>query len=316
MSKFITSSANYSEANLLKSKLLKPILEEYNKILIKGSNNNFAKTFDKQMFIPNNNKKYYMFVVNKNEIVQGNTTTMTKSNYKILYFFPNNNKEASGDKESDNDVNSLLEGNFTSDFFMEIDPIQNFNKTSYLFEGYLYNNGLNFLITDILAIDNKILDCDYTFRYNMISSIIRNGINNINCHMNISIHPVFPIIENENEDVLDNLFYIFKNNFVYANEINSIEYLQIGLQNSDCINLIKTQKVQKQENIVLSKTIKKTKYSDVFKVYNTDSGNEEGVLYIKSILISKNLRELTKECDSIVLKCEYNHHFFKWSPLF
>jgi hypothetical protein len=293
MSKFITSSANYSEANLLKSKLLKPILEEYNKILINGNNNNFAKTFDKQMFIPNNNKKYYLFVVNKSAI-----SDTQKSNYKILYFFPN--------KVQDENVN-LLEKNLSSDFFMEIDSIQNFNKSCYLFEGYLYNNGTNFLVTDILAIDNQIMNCDYVFRLNTLNDIIGNGINNINCHMNISIHPVFPV--NETETEIDTLFYIFKNNFVYANEINSIEYLYTESH-------IKTQKIQKHENEIKTKTVKKTKYSDVFKVYNTNSGDEEGILYIKNIVISKKIRELTKDIDTVILNCEYNHYFFKWSPVF
>ena len=80
MSKFITNSSNFSESHYLKSKLLKPILESYNKLLMEESTT-FVDKMEPKRFIPNNGRKYYLFITNKSNIPN------TKSNYKILYFF-------------------------------------------------------------------------------------------------------------------------------------------------------------------------------------------------------------------------------------
>jgi len=80
MSKFIASSVNYSETNVLKSKYLSNILELYNQEILSESKklvNNVQK-----YIIPNNNNKYYLLIVNKNDITANNVNTK----YKIFYF--------------------------------------------------------------------------------------------------------------------------------------------------------------------------------------------------------------------------------------
>ena len=295
-SKFLQSSCNYSEIHLFKSKILRPILESYNEYILKSKINNFG---DKYYMIPNNNKKFYMLITNKIEINSNNTN----SKYKILYFFP----ESCESKHSLN----ILEKNKISDFFVEVDNqlLVDFKYSKYLFEGYLYNNE-NYLITDILFIDNKIVDCNYQLRYGLIFNLIKKiSTIKFNGHLNINIHPIFDFQDHENTN--DNkLLSIFKNNFIYKDEINNIEIIEN-------INLKKIRKnaenLNKQSlNETCIKRITPFK-SDVYNVYNIDNNNHEGILYIKSMNDSKHIRELIKNKNFIEVKCIYNTHFNKWS---
>lgn len=289
MSKFISSAVNYSETNILKTKILSIILESYNeKILLNDSVKLNLDNTTAKYIIPNNNKKYYMLIVNKSDITKNNINNQ----YKILYFFPYNNDNP-------------------NDFYVEIDSNKtNFTKNNYLFEGYMYvADGQNtFLISDILAIDSIIVNCDYSLRYSLLNKIIRdkkNYLNNLNGHLNINIHSMFEI--NNEDDRSNELFNIFKNNFIFKNDINSIEYI-------DEKSLIKTQNIifDEKSSTTQDKIISKTKYIDVYNVYNVNTNDFEGILYIKTIKDSKKLYELTLENSQIILKCLYNHNFKKW----
>lgn len=289
MSKFISSAVNYSETNILKTKILSIILESYNeKILLNDSVKLNLDNTTAKYIIPNNNKKYYMLIVNKSDITKNNINNQ----YKILYFFPYNNDNP-------------------NDFYVEIDSNKtNFTKNNYLFEGYMYvADGQNtFLISDILAIDSIIVNCDYSLRYSLLNKIIRdkkNYLNNLNGHLNINIHSMFEI--NNEDDRANELFNIFKNNFIFKNDINSIEYI-------DEKSLIKTQNIifDEKSSTTQDKIISKTKYIDVYNVYNVNTNDFEGILYIKTIKDSKKLYELTLENSQIILQCLYNHTFKKW----
>ena len=167
MSKFIASSVNYSETNMLKTKYLSHILELYNQEMLEES----RKLVDnvQQYIIPNNNKKYYLLIVNKNDITPNNIN----SKYKICYFFPENYD------------------NTTSDFFVEIDNYKTtFPHSNYLFEGYLYNinDQKHFLISDILAVDSKIIKCDY-FEHHIII-ILHQELNTIPTYPQLCINHI------------------------------------------------------------------------------------------------------------------------------
>jgi hypothetical protein len=145
---FINKSVNYSQTALLKTELLVPLLELYNNHLL---NTKTDKTFSlnntSNFIIPNNNKKYYLLITKKTTLEQ------TKETHNILYFFPD---QTSVDVNKDNKLlyNSL------SDFYLEIN---NSFSDSFLFEGYLYssNNKHDFLITDILLKNKKVVSFDY-----------------------------------------------------------------------------------------------------------------------------------------------------------
>ena len=281
MSKFLSNSVNYSESNFIKTHMLRPILEKYNSVILDSYKNTFLDSIDTVMFIPNNGVKYFLLIVDKKD------ATTVKGDYKILYFFP----------EKYTSIHS--------DFFMEIDFVECFPKKSYLLEGYLYNE-CNFLVTDLLAIEEIVFETDYHMRLDTIHEIIPvDGITNINCFMNVTIHPVFSFSESNFKSLLN----VFKNNFMFKKEINSIEYVKLNsfkkTTETDTVDLI--------QNETKKMIITKTKYSDVYKINDFETGKDEGILYVKTISISK---ELSKLSDQIVVSCTYNSKFYKWQPVF
>jgi hypothetical protein len=288
MSKFITNSSNFSESHYLKSKLLKPILESYNKLLLEETST-FVDKMEPKRFIPNNGRKYYLFVTNKSNIQN------TKSNYKILYFFTENNNQ--------------------DDFFIETEYTSiGSSLPDVLFEGYIYNKEIkpDYLVTDLLYYGTRPQNCDYTLRLKLIEEIVHAGINDINCFMDIHIHPTFKCNDAEaaEADMEDTpLLAIFKSNFVYAKELTNVEFVK-----ERCIGYkkIKTSNMSFQP---CEKHIQKTNYSDTYKVFDIETGNAEGILYVKTIDISKRLRELTRDTNNLIkIKCEYNTSFCKWAP--
>jgi len=303
MSKFINSSVNYSETDVLKSKYLSSILELYNQYILTSTKSLVDHHI--KYIIPNNNNKYYLFIINKNAITANNIN----SKYKICYFFPDNNV-----------VNiHNLEKNVISDFYMEIDINKTkFDKNNYLFEGYLYNTTINatntktFLVTDILAIDSNIVNCNYSLRYSLINQILLcQNLNNLNGHFNIGIHSVFDI-NNEQSDLdvqVNQLFEMFSNNFIFKEEINSIEYI-------DEVSLKKTNKILKINKKQAKKRISKGKYIDVYNVFNIDTNNHENILYVKTLSDSKKLIQMLESKEYIELECIYNTSFKKWQPIF
>jgi len=60
------------------------------------------------------------------------------------------------------------------------------------------------------------------------------------------------------------------------------------------------------------KKIVKTKTSDVYEVYNINTNNFEGILYVNTLKKSKHLLHLFKELDEKQLLCQYNKIFQKW----
>lgn len=296
MSKFLTSSANYSETHVL-LKHLSPILESYNQEIIFETKKLVNKQYE--YIIPNNNNKYYLFIINKNDI----TSSDINSKYKILYFFPDTQENIVYD----------ISKRFRSDFYVEIDNYKtSFTNSNYLFEGYYYETHKHFLITDVLAIDSKIIKCDYSLRYSLIYKLINNqNLTNLNGHLTINIHSIFELdSENYDNDIQGSqLFNIFKNNFIFKQDICAIEY----------INMVSFKKYRELLDVKFkedSKIITKSKYIDVYQVFNSKSNNLEGVLYVKGLKESKLLKDMFLKTDTIELKCIFNNIFKKWQPCF
>jgi hypothetical protein len=299
MSKFIASSVNYSETNVLKSRYLSNILELYNQEILSESKklvNNVQK-----YIIPNNNNKYYLLIVNKNDITSNNINTK----YKIFYFFPDSAQEQ----------NTTLNKNTKSDFYVEIDNYKtSFSNSNYLFEGYLYNSNdqKHFLITDVLAIDSKIIKCDYSLRYALIHKLIANQqLNNLNGHLNINVHSIFELNSEsyDNEVQTSQIFTMFKNNFVFKEEISTIEYVNE-------VSFKKQKEILQADILKSVKIITKGKYIDVYNVFNVETNNIEGILYVKGLKESNYLYKLSSSLDSFELNCEFNNTFKKWQPIF
>ena len=292
---FINKSVNYSQTVLLKTSLLAPMLNSYNNFLLFNKNKEKDDIWSQLDYniIPNNNKKFYLLICKKSELDH------SKDNFNTLYFFPDNNTEITFEHEK---VNS----NHISDFFLEIN---NLFTDNFLLEGYLYNNNgsYEFLISDILFKNEVLINCDYPLRINLLNEIImpiQKKLVHLNNHLTINLHPIF---NSTNENIIN----IFNNNFIYAKELNSFE----------CINnFYKSRYIkkfpQKNEKEEVLKYIERGNYTDVYNIYNIDTGNSDGILYIKGLAESKLLKTKFKDNKNITLKCVYNNIFKKWQPSF
>jgi hypothetical protein len=285
-SRFLKDSVDYSETTHVKKNILRPILEKYNEIMLDQSKIK-SVLLDKSSYIVNNNRKYYLLILPK--------TNATQS-YKILYFFP----DSSGINEfGKNNINN-------KDFFLEIDYKSCFSKKYYLFEGYLYDNSY-YYITDILYFDESVITFDYMARYNLINEILFSSLNELkglNGYLTFGIHTLLDC---------DSKINLFQNNFEFKDQLVSIETVSH--------NSLKKSRhyYMTYPTLVESKIIIKSKYSDVYKVLNNKTNNEEGILYIKSLNDSNKMNDIFSQKtigSSVSLKCEYNHVIKKWKPIF
>ena len=287
---FLNKSVNYSQTKLLKSSILAPLLKKYNEFVLQSKGKSIVLNKDVNTgisydyIIPNNNNKYYLLVTKKTQLEQINT------NYNILYFFPDSN---------------INETNTIGDFFLEID---NLFEEEFLLEGYLYkgsDNNYEYLLTDILLKNKSILNVSYELRYVVLNeillSITREKLKALNNHMTINVHPIF----NEQNQ---NLIKVFRHNFIYKNEICYLERVK---------DFEKTRFVGITDKQDCEKYIEMGKYTDVYNVYNKNSNNFEGILYIKGISESVKMKRLiNNNIKHTLLNCTFNINFKKWQPVF
>jgi hypothetical protein len=243
--------------------------------------------------IPNNSKKYYLYTIKKKVL------EVCKEEYDILYFFPDN--------QCNNYCNHKLEKYNISDFYAEIDSTFSDN---YLLEGYLYvkDSKYTFLISDILAKNDNIMTCDYSLRMTMLNELLFKLNKNMSLYLNnnliIGIHPIFHY-------EFENMIKIFYNNFSFKEQINAVEHIY----NFNKIRYINTENM-KTYNEPEIKKITKQRMADVYDVFNINTGDSEGILYIKGLKESKYLKKLFASGDEeIYHTCIYNTNFKKWHPL-
>jgi hypothetical protein len=334
--KFLNNSVDYCEEYGIKKSLSKYI-QAYNKYLYnykKGIHLNDNK--ECELFIPNNNKKFFLYIFKHH----------VKNSY-VLYFFPDKNCKMYFST-------FLLIKNTINDFFIECD--MKFDDQSYLLEGYLYGNSTkqHFLITDILFRNGNIIQLEYSNRLHLINELFFNKIskmNNINNVLSIGIHNCINHF----------LINVFLNNFIWKNEIICIETIRnfekktefLPVQNNNtgsCLVQDQTQTGPRTEpgsQDVSSKKIVKTKVSEIYNVYNIQTNDFEGILYIDTLKTSRYLLSLfrtdpglsrtdpglsrtdpglsrtdpglsrtdqsrDREHDEIIIDCIFNTYFQKW----
>ena len=301
---FLKKNVNYS-----KIKVLLNSIEKTGEFSI-GKDTNKEISYD--YLIPNN-KKYYLLITKKQLLEQ--------QKYDILHFFP--------------DHNELLE-NRSFDFYLKIDY---FFDDEFLLEGYLYKSDdkYEYLLTDILVRNNEIVNVSFELRYSLLNEIIqkigREKLMYLNNHMTINIHPVF---DDENQ----NLVKIFKNNFIYNSQIQCLEKVcnfikrrYIDNKHIDNKHIedkhnkhIDNKHIEDKHNKHIedkhnkhidNKHIEKGKYTDVYNVYNYETNNFEGILYIKGISESKKMKLLFNNTYiKVKINCIWNRVFSKWQPIF
>ena len=276
---------SFLNKNIKKRSVFLPLLNSVENDIDKNTNIEISYDY----LISNNNKKYYLLIT-KNQLPE-----QQKFNSKndMLHFFP--------EQYAQDETNRL------SDFYLEIGCVFD---DSFLLEGYLYKSDdkYEYLLTDILVKNNEIVNVSFELRYSLLNEIIqkigREKLMYLNNHMSINIHPIF---DDENQ----NLVKIFKNNFIYNTfclekvcNFNKRRYIDI--------------KIDKQEE----KNIEKGKYTDVYNVYNYETNNFEGILYVKGIRESQRMKLLFNEKYTIdnntkvKINCIWNQDFSKWQPIF
>ncbi len=271
---FINKSVNYSQTVLLKKQLAELLTTYNNKQLAKVSSDPFANT--NYHLIPNNNVKYFLYITSKS------TLENCHEQYNTLYFFPQNDTD-----------------NVHTEFVLEIDKVFD----NLLFEGYMYNkDGMSsFLITDVLARNGTIVDCDYTMRHVIVNEILLDSrVNSKGSTIQIGIHPVL---------INSNMMEIFLGNFKYKDSIIAVEKIT---------NVGKKQSIEKVLHKQDScKLVEKGTLSDVYHVLDKNTMEKEGVLYVKGIRESQSLKNLfsKSETKSIQIECKYNYKFNKWEPI-
>ena len=234
------------------------------------------------IYIVNNYKKYYLYI-HKN----------------ILYFYPS-------DESKKYYKNNLLKKNVVSDFFLECDINNLLKEQNYLFEGYMYGDNDNckeLLLTDILFCGNTlIVDSEYSTRYTLLYNIFNTTSFNfirINNSVSIKLHPY----------TSEKMLKTFLNNFKWCKEVISIERISNFSKQQYIITGNSSSKYNSQPTL---KIVKKTSKSEIYQVYDTLTNDNEGLLYVKSLYISKKLDELFKNNPILELNCVYNFNFQKW----
>ena len=292
--KFLNNSVNYSEEYMIKKSLCKYI-ETYNKYLYNyKTKTNLHDNKDCEVKIPNNNKKFFLYIVKK---VENNKNCYT------LYFFPDKNSKVYYS-------NFLLIKNTIDDFCIECDIT--FDDNSYLLEGYLYgdSNKKQFLITDILFRNNELIDNNFNGRMSLVHNLFFSKLHkmdNLNNLISIGIHHY----------VTNPLLKIFLNNFVWKSELICIETVCNFEKTIKYLPDKEICKNNKESDVSVSSTKKiiKSKVSDIYNVYNIDTSDSEGILYISTLKMSKYLNNIFKENNELNLQCTFNKHFQKWAVI-
>jgi hypothetical protein len=299
---FINKSVNYSQTNLLKTNFLSKCLEKVNSQIYQLQKKKIpSMTYH---IIPNNGKKYYAFITDGSAAgaaagggAGGPGGSGGRCN--LMYLFPDS-QTLKNNEDNKKEINHL------TDFFMELD--QRFTK-DYLLEGYLYKsddlyNRYTYLISDLLYVGESAVEFDYTSRYVMLNEMISSipkTLRYMNDHMTIGIHPVFT---SDNENIVK----IFMNNFIFKKEITCIEHVHPPFTK-------KLFKAQQKANIApAQKKITRSQYPDVYNVYHLESGDSEGILYVKGVDDSKYIKGLFKDSGNVMIigLCKYNTQFDKW----
>jgi hypothetical protein len=171
------------------------------------------------------------------------------------------------------------------DFYIRLNGIFN---TNVLLEGYMYDKV--FMVSDILLLNKLPLSVEYSIRYNVLYDIlspILSKLCNINNALTIQIHKVFTELPSCNSQL-------------YVETVLGHSKSNVRIKNIDTTT-------------EFEKIIRPTSQSDVYKVYDPDTQNYQGILYVKSIQDSRYLLETFKECNELKIKCKFNEKFSKFT---
>lgn len=172
-----------------------------------------------------------------------------------------------------------------------------------------------FLVSDVIVYKGEKLNCNIVSRYELLYSMFEKHYTQ---DFNLEICPIFlkRIFMYKDwttlmDDFIPNLNYNVRG--LYFNTLNSkcTNYLYLFPRD----HIFSKKQVKKDNNVVL--LLKTTNSSDIYNVYcNKDKELFDlGLAHISSIIISKKIRKLFVNNESIKMSCVYSEKFNKWEPI-
>jgi hypothetical protein len=172
-----------------------------------------------------------------------------------------------------------------------------------------------FLISDLLIYKGKKVNCNITSRYELLYSMLEKHYTQ---DQKLEICPIFIKRIFMYKD-WDNLTTEFIPNLNY-----NVRGLYFNTLNNKCTNYLYLfprdhtfNKIVKKSSSIVTLLLKKTNTSDIYDVYCHKQKQESllGIAHISSILMSKKIRKLFIDKNSVKMECSYSDKFSKWEPL-
>jgi len=116
-------------------------------------------------------------------------------------------------------------------------------------------------------------------------------------------------------NINENMITIFKHNFIFKEQLCCLEKIELfSKERSIIVDYPSEGNTQENTKDYVIKLIEKTKYADVYNVFDKVTNNKQGILYIKGVKDSKYIKELfNKNSNSIIEhECIFNKNFNKW----
>ena len=193
------------------------------------------------------------------------------------------------------------------------------------------NDSWIFLITDLLVLKGKKLECNIVNRFNLLYEMLTNNYNK-NHELDICPLIVKKLFLYKDYDELITRFIPslpYKTNGLYFNSLNTKHANQLFLFKTGNNhhskkqfakkehNNVKKNENEKSSNIILK--IVKTEKSDIYNLFcqNRNEAHKLGMAHISNLRTSKMIRKLFQGTsgENILVNCKYNEKFNKYEPI-
>ena len=187
------------------------------------------------------------------------------------------------------------------------------------------NDSWIFLITDLLVLKGKRLECNIVNRFNLLYEMLTHSYNK-NHELDICPLIVKKLFLYKDYDTLITKFIPslpYKTNGLYFNSLNTKHANQLFLFKTGNNRQIKKPYVKKEapkqdvKHLVLK--IEKTEKSDIYNLFckNRSDLHKLGMAHISNLRTSKMIRKLFQDTntDDILVNCKFNEKFSKYEPI-
>ena len=188
------------------------------------------------------------------------------------------------------------------------------------------NDSWIFLITDLLVLKGKKLDCNIVNRFNLLYEMLTNSYNK-NHDLDICPLIVKKLFLYKDYDELITRFIPslpYKTNGLYFNSLNTKHANQLFLFKTGNNHHSKKSFVKKKQPVEEKKAAKeivlkmvKTEKSDIYNLFcdNRNELHKLGMAHISNLRTSKMIRKLFQGEENILVNCKYNEKFNKYEPI-